>query len=165
MVKDINLEEEMYFILKVDKECIENDNMLHVAVWMSQNEKLMDMDASEFIRDYVHGKYISTEDINKAKKKLINRGRLAEKNHFDGHNYNAHRDHVRLTRKLLELYEFMKDGSWRTVEEIHKELGHPHTTISSMLRSLRKAKYGYHNVPGRRRGDSVMFEYKLIINK
>jgi len=162
-----NLEKTISAILEADPGCIKNDQMLHIAVWAEQNNSLTDEGrlSIDFIRDYTGGFYVSTEVINKVKKRLVSKGRLKENSHFHGHTYDKNRDHVRLTKKIKELYDLMKDGTWRTVAEIHEILGHKHSTIDANLRNLRREDKGYHQTPGRKRNGIGDFEYKLIPNE
>lgn len=55
----------------------------------------------------------------------------------------------------------MKDGLWRTVQEIAETLSIEvsETSISSSLRDLRKEKFGGHTVIGRR--TEGIYEYRL----
>lgn len=86
---------------------------------------------------------------------------------FDGSEYNALFDKVRLTGQLHRLYELMKDGVFRTLSEIENKTGIPPASISAQLRNLRKDRFGAHTVNKRVRGEREMglFEYQLIINQ
>jgi hypothetical protein len=59
----------------------------------------------------------------------------------------------------------MRDGRWRTLEEIHKTtLGEPVASISAQLRHLRKPRFGSYRVERRHRGDpgSGLYEYRVL---
>ncbi len=57
----------------------------------------------------------------------------------------------------------MRDGKWRTLDEIATFTGDPHASVSAQLRHLRKARFGGHKVEKRARGDRHcgLFEYRL----
>ena len=73
-------------------------------------------------------------------------------------------DQARLAGQILKTFNCMKDGAWRTIDEIHSLTGVPHTSVSAQLRHLRKAKFGGHQVDRRARRDRRygLFEYRLI---
>lgn len=79
---------------------------------------------------------------------------------FDGAVYDRASDHSRLTGQILDVYEAMKDGQWRTVAEIEQLTGHPETSISAQLRNLRKKRFGAYAVDTRRRSGSL-WEYRV----
>ena len=85
---------------------------------------------------------------------------------FDGDAYNRKKDKNRLTGQLLDIVNVMKDGRWRTVEEIAQKTGHKETSISAQLRNLRKEKFGSNEVDKQRRGGetSAEWEFRLTIN-
>lgn len=58
----------------------------------------------------------------------------------------------------------MKDGKWRTVQEIAAITGDPEPSVSAQLRNLRKREYGAHTVEKRVRGDRerCLWEYRLL---
>jgi DNA-binding transcriptional regulator GbsR (MarR family) len=60
----------------------------------------------------------------------------------------------------------MRDGRWRTLDEIARSTGDPHASISAQLRHLRKARFGEHTVDKRARGDrrQGLFEYRVQVN-
>lgn len=94
---------------------------------------------------------------------------------FDGPSYSITLDRARLTGQLLRIVEAMKDGQWRTLEEIKErtrvmfdmKAGDPTTSISAQLRHLRKPRFGSHTVDKRRRGDpgDGLYEYSLRLNQ
>ena len=86
---------------------------------------------------------------------------------FDGPSYSATLDRARLTGQLLRIVDVMKDGEWRTLEEIRELTGDPEASISAQLRHLRKPRFGSHAVLKRRRGDpgDGLYEYSLRLNQ
>lgn len=84
---------------------------------------------------------------------------------FDGDDYQFEFDYTRLTGQLGRVYSLMKDGRWRTLDEIHQETGDPHASISAQLRNLRKDRFGGHSVFRRTRGDRRLglYEYRVEI--
>lgn len=86
---------------------------------------------------------------------------------FDGTTYNENMDGVRLSRQYLRVFEVMKDGDWRTLDEIAQITGDQQQSISARLRDFRKIRLGGHEVLRRRRGDAKrgLFEYRLIVRE
>lgn len=86
---------------------------------------------------------------------------------FDGPSYRAAHDQARLTGQVKRIFDLMKDGRFRTLEEIAFETGDPQASISAQLRHLRKARFGAHTVNRRRRGEPShgVFEYQLIVRE
>ena len=87
---------------------------------------------------------------------------------FAGPDYVPKHDQVRLTKKLLLVFELMSDEKFRTINEIYDALDGQvaHTTISANLRHLKKEEFGSHGMNKRRRGDESngVFEYQIIPN-
>jgi hypothetical protein len=83
----------------------------------------------------------------------------------DGKAYVQELDYVRLSKRLQITFECMKDGTWRTLEEISAVTGGPEASESARLRDFRKDNHGGHTVLRRRRGDAKkgLFEYRLIL--
>lgn len=83
---------------------------------------------------------------------------------FDGAAYEAKHDRQRLTGQLLRVFELMKDGHWRTLDEISAITHDPVASISAQLRHLRKPRFGSHTVNKRPRGDRShgLFEYQVL---
>jgi hypothetical protein len=83
--------------------------------------------------------------------------------HFNGPDYQAEFDFARLTGQIRRVYQCMRDGKWRTLDEISTFTGDPHASVSAQLRHLRKARFGGHKVEKRARGDRRcgLFEYRL----
>jgi hypothetical protein len=81
---------------------------------------------------------------------------------FDGAVYDPALDQQRLTKQLGRVYEVIRDGTWRTLDEIAMATGDPHASISAQLRHLRKARFGSHVIEKRRRQPtSGLWEYRL----
>ena len=82
---------------------------------------------------------------------------------FDGAVYNSTRDRERLTGQLHSIFMLMSDGNYRTVNEIHEQLGYPHASISAQLRNLKKPKFGGHGLEKKRVfEDSALWTFKII---
>jgi len=83
--------------------------------------------------------------------------------HFDGSTYEPELDHVRLTGQLQRVYSVMKDGRWRTLNNISVLASGPESSIGARIRDLRKAKFGEYQVDRKR--DSInkgTFLYRLV---
>jgi hypothetical protein len=82
---------------------------------------------------------------------------------FNGPAYQREFDFVRLTGQIKCVHGCMRDGKWRTLDEIAHVTGDPPASISAQLRHLRKAKFGSFMVEKRARGDRAhgLFEYRL----
>ena len=80
---------------------------------------------------------------------------------FDGATYDHARDHARLKGQLEAVYDFMKDGHWRTLGCIAAYLRAPDSSISARLRDLRKPKYGGHKVERRYQVGGI-WEYRVL---
>ena len=83
--------------------------------------------------------------------------------HFDGPAYEPEYDHARLTGQILRVWDLMRDGRWRTLQEIADRTGDPPASISAQLRHLRKRRFGEHTVERRSSGDRVvgLWEYRV----
>jgi DNA-binding CsgD family transcriptional regulator len=84
--------------------------------------------------------------------------------HFNGPAYEPKHDHARLTGQILRVWDLMRDGQWRTLQEIADRTGDPPASISAQLRHLRKKRFGLHTVERRSRGDRVagLWEYRVL---
>lgn len=84
---------------------------------------------------------------------------------FNGATYEPEKDNVRLGKQLSRVYQAMKDGQWRTLEEIKAITGDGEASISAQLRHMRKPRFGGNEVNKRPRGDrsSGLYEYQLKI--
>jgi hypothetical protein len=86
-----------------------------------------------------------------------------KKPHFNGPEYNPDRDHKRLAGQCLRVFNAMKDGGWRTFDQIADLTGDPAPSISAQLRHLRKERFGGHLV-NRRHVGSGLYEYQLVVS-
>lgn len=91
-------------------------------------------------------------------------------NLFDGPAYEPEFDNDRLTMQIGRVYATMRDGRWRTLQQIadvcsalRDDAGtDPHASISAQLRHLRKPRWGGHTINRRAVEDSPgLFEYQL----
>lgn len=60
------------------------------------------------------------------------------------------------------VYNLMKDGRWRSLEDIQAKVGGTLPSVSARLRDLRKEKYGGHTVESRRKTESI-YVYRLQV--
>ena len=83
---------------------------------------------------------------------------------FNGAVYEPRFDDARLAGQLADIFNLMKDGQWRTLDEIQMQTGAPQASISAQLRHLRKPRFGSHIVDKRARGDRKdgLWEYRVI---
>lgn len=88
---------------------------------------------------------------------------LANRPQFDGPDYSPEFDQKRLTGQIRRVFDLMKDGRWRTLEEIGEATGDPQASVSAQLRHLRKPRFGGFTVEKRARGEREhgLFEYRL----
>lgn len=86
--------------------------------------------------------------------------------HFNGPDYVPARDDVRLTGQIQAIFALMRDGAWRTLNEIERATGAPAASASAQLRHLRKARFGGHQVDKRHRGEPGhgLYEYRVLVN-
>lgn len=84
---------------------------------------------------------------------------------FDGADYEAKFDAERLTGQLRRVYDLMKDGKWRSLDEISMRTSAPHASVSAQLRNLRKLKFGGHTVDKKRFGATNLgfYKYRLVL--
>lgn len=82
---------------------------------------------------------------------------------FDGDTYQLDLDKIRLNAQLRRVVDVMRDGHWRTLEELARATGDPESSVSARLRDLRKARFGAFTVARRRRGEAErgLFEYRV----
>ena len=74
-------------------------------------------------------------------------------------------DRERLNHQRERVFDLMKDGKARTLEQIAAAIGAPATSIpaiSARLRDARKARYGRHIVEKQQLRPGL-FEYRLIV--
>ncbi len=79
---------------------------------------------------------------------------------FNGSDYNHERDSARLSGQIKRVYDCMKDGAWRTLDDISRITGDPHASISAQLRHLRKKRFGSH-VINKQYIDNGLYKYQL----
>lgn len=86
---------------------------------------------------------------------------------FNGPDYDPGHDNTRLLKQHERVREAMRDGHWRTLEEIAALTGDPPASISAQLRHLRKERFGSWTVNKRTRGEraSGLYEYQLVAHK
>ena len=83
---------------------------------------------------------------------------------FGGKTYDAERDKDRLKTQLFNVWRLMKDGRWRTLEQISVKVGCPEASVSARLRDFRKRQFGSHTVE-REYVTRGLFKYRLIPNE
>ena len=79
---------------------------------------------------------------------------------FDGVAYNHERDNVRLSGQCQRVFDVMKDGQWRSLQELAKAAEAPEASVSAQLRHLRKKRFGCHTV-SRRHIEGGLHVYRL----
>jgi len=86
---------------------------------------------------------------------------------FNGPVYESKHDKLRLTGQIFRVFKLMRDGKYRTLEEISDATGDPQASISAQLRHLRKRRFGKHEVKKQPRGERKhgLWEYQLIVNR
>lgn len=80
---------------------------------------------------------------------------------FNGSDYLPARDDVRLSGQIERVWDCMKDGKPRTLDQIATITGDPQASISAQLRHLRKDRFGGHTVNKSYVGNGLYF-YTLI---
>lgn len=82
---------------------------------------------------------------------------------FNGPDYDRGADQARLTGQILRVYEAMRGGAWRTLEELVQLAQAPAASVSAQLRHLRKPRFGGFTIEKRPRGDRAhgLWEYRL----
>lgn len=73
------------------------------------------------------------------------------------------RDTARLNAQTRRVFNAMRDGTERTLEEISALTLDPAPSISAQLRHLRKKRFGAHTVDKRYVADGL-YKYRLTIN-
>jgi len=90
---------------------------------------------------------------------------------FGGSTFSPADDAERLEWQLNRVFQLMRDGEWRTFEEIRAVTGGSEAGISARLRDFRKTAdeipppYCGHRVDKRRRGDAAkgIWEYRVLV--
>jgi len=80
---------------------------------------------------------------------------------FDGEEYIPSQDQRRLAGQLKRIYEVMKDGKWRTIQEVAQITNYPANSIQAQLRHLRKERFGSYLVEKRRVTTTGLYEYRV----
>ena len=89
---------------------------------------------------------------------------------FDGPCFDWELDHSRLTTLMALIFLEIRDGIFRTVEQIQWDITIKYnkrcsqTSISAILRHFRKEKYGGHTVNTRRVKETGLFKYQFVFN-
>lgn len=86
---------------------------------------------------------------------------MTQSNYFDGADYTPSEDYKRLNSQLKDIYKFMSDGEWRTVEKIVQGTNYPANSVQAQLRNLRKERFGAYLVERRRVTTSGLYEYRV----
>jgi len=87
-----------------------------------------------------------------------------DKPRFNGSDYQPERDDHRLNEQYAKIFDLMKDGEWRSLDEISKATGAPAPSASAQLRHARKIRFGNHTVNKKYMGDGL-YLYQLIVKK
>jgi hypothetical protein len=83
---------------------------------------------------------------------------------FDGAVFDPAVDQDRLTKQLGRVFDLVRDGQWRTLQEMGDVTGDPITSISAQLRHLRKPRFGGYTVEKRRRTATAgTYEYRVLV--
>ena len=85
-------------------------------------------------------------------------------NRFNGSDYQPMRDDMRLTGQLLRVFDVVKDGQWRGLDEIAKKAEAPEASVSAQLRHLRKDRFGAHTVEKKYEGNGL-YKYRVEVNR
>lgn len=86
--------------------------------------------------------------------------------HFDGETYDPSKDKIRLGSQAYKVFEVMRDGEWRTLQDIAHATQMPEASISARLRDFRKERFGEHEVQRQRCPDTdAQWEYRLVVNE
>ena len=65
-------------------------------------------------------------------------------------------------RQHMDVWTLMRDGTWRTLQEISIATGWPEASVSARLRDFRKREYENVNVLRRlRKGEARLYEYRV----
>ncbi len=85
---------------------------------------------------------------------------------IQGSDYDPKLDGKRLAGQMLKVFEYMRNGKYRTLYEIRSAINEPEASVSAQLRHLRKDRNGGHDIQKKRREEpkNGLWEYKLIVN-
>jgi len=84
---------------------------------------------------------------------------------YNGPCYIPEFDLDRLNGQILRVFNVMKDGRWRTLNQIAVQTGDPSPSVSAQLRHLRKEKFGGFNVKKHRIQETGLWLYQLSDEK
>lgn len=88
-----------------------------------------------------------------------------DKLRFNGDDYKPELDNIRLGTQIFAVYNLMKDGKKRTLQEIASTTGYPESSVSAQLRHLRKVRFGAHDVRKERVGEGGTYLYWIESGK
>jgi hypothetical protein len=83
--------------------------------------------------------------------------------YFSGATFDRERDGNRLAKQYLTVFTLMRDGQWRTLDQIAGLTGAPTHSASARLRDMRKKRHGSHTVLREYIAKGI-FRYRLIEN-
>lgn len=83
-----------------------------------------------------------------------------EKLRFNGPDYVASRDNIRLGTQLKKILKLMIDNKWRSLKEISDIVNAPESSVSAQLRHLRKPRFGSYEVERKHLGNGF-YKYKV----
>lgn len=71
-----------------------------------------------------------------------------------------------LTGQNLKVYEVLSTGRWLTLLDLNRLTGIPITSVSAVVRALRKPEFGSHAIVKRRRGPTErgLYEYRMVLD-
>jgi hypothetical protein len=75
---------------------------------------------------------------------------------FDGRTYDRDEDYQRLGHQMKRVFDVMKDGAWRSLQDVARQTGDPEASVSARIRDLRKEKFGGWIIARQRRVTSHM---------
>ena len=74
------------------------------------------------------------------------------------------RDDDRLTVQYRRIFALMRDGAWRTLDDISRSTGDPAASVSAQLRHMRKPAFGSHVVE-KQHIEHGLWQYRLLVNE
>ncbi len=80
---------------------------------------------------------------------------------FAGETLDSKRDGARLNRQMRRVYDVMKAGAWRTLDQVSEQASAPPASVSARLRDLRKWQFGAFRVE-RRHVSEGLHEYRVL---
>lgn len=83
-----------------------------------------------------------------------------------GPSYDEKLDGKRIATQMKNIFDLMKDGVWRSLNEISTKTNYSTASISAQLRHLRKKKFGGYEIQKQRSGnpENGLFVYRLLEN-